>query len=297
MAIGRALPRPLAGALGQMAALGSVWLTPDRRLIVERNLERVYGRRLSPLELRRGVDRTFAAYARYYADTARITTIGDSELDAGFSYDGFGNIEDARAGGIGPILALPHLGSWEWAGMWLIRVPKLPVTVVVEPVEHEELREWMVGYRERLGMDVVELGEGSVSRLVQALRDRHVVCLVCDRDISGDGVEVEFFGERTTLPGGPALLALRTGAPLLPTAVYNRGDVNHAVCRPPLPVERRGRFRDDVVRVTQDLAHALEELIAAAPEQWHVMQPNWPSDTEALAAATAKRSRRFGPLA
>ena len=89
---------------------------------------------------------------------------------------------------------------------------------------------------------------------------------------------VEFFGERTTLPGGPATLALRTGAPVLPSATYFEGRRHHAVIRPPLDVTRTGRFRDDVARVTQALAHELEDLIRAAPEQWHLLQPNWPSD-------------------
>ena len=105
------------------------------------------------------------------------------------------------------------------------------------------------------------------------------MCLLCDRDIEGDGVEVEFFGERTTLPGGPATLALRTGATLLPVAVYFRPGRDHlGVVRPPVPVEREGRLRDDIARITQVLARELEALIRAAPEQWHLLQPNWPSD-------------------
>ncbi len=115
--------------------------------------------------------------------------------------------------------------------------------------------------------------------VLRALRDNRVVCLLCDRDIEGDGVEVEFFGERTTLPGGPATLALRTGATLLPVAVYFRPGRDHlGVVRPPVPVEREGRLRDDIARITQVLARELEALIRAAPEQWHLLQPNWPSD-------------------
>jgi KDO2-lipid IV(A) lauroyltransferase len=98
----------------------------------------------------------------------------------------------------------------------------------------------------------------------------------------GGGTEVEFFGERTTLPSGPATLALRTGAPLLPAAIYFRGRrLHHGVMRPPVPVERTGRLRDDVALVTQLLARELEELIRVAPDQWHLLQPNWPSDVEA----------------
>ena len=94
-------------------------------------------------------------------------------------------------------------------------------------------------------------------------------------------MEVEFFGERTTLPGGPATLALRTGATLLPAAVYFRSGRDHlGVVRPPVPVQRSGRLREDIARITQALAQELEILIRAAPEQWHLLQPNWPSDRE-----------------
>jgi KDO2-lipid IV(A) lauroyltransferase len=92
---------------------------------------------------------------------------------------------------------------------------------------------------------------------------------------------VTFFGERTTLPAGPVTLGLRSGAPVLPTAVYFDGPDRHrGRVEPPLELVRRGRLGDDVAAGTQTLATALEELIAAAPEQWHLLQPNWPSDRE-----------------
>jgi KDO2-lipid IV(A) lauroyltransferase len=120
-----------------------------------------------------------------------------------------------------------------------------------------------------------------------ALRDNQPVCLLADRDLSGDGVEVEFFGEMTTLPAGPATLALRTGAPLVPAGIYFRPRGGHyAKIGPPVPVERSGRLRQDIARITQELARRFEDLIRDAPEQWHLMQPNWPSDRETFDATT-----------
>jgi len=115
--------------------------------------------------------------------------------------------------------------------------------------------------------------------VLAALRDNHAVCLLCDRDLTGDGVPVEFFGERTTMPGGPALTALRSGAPLIPVGCYflPRGRQRLEI-GPPLPTERTAGIRVDVARVTQALAHRFEALIREAPEHWHLMQPNWPSD-------------------
>ena len=100
---------------------------------------------------------------------------------------------------------------------------------------------------------------------------------MCDRDITGKGIPVDFFGSPTTLPAGPATLALRTGAALLPTAVYFEDNGQHrGVVRPPIPTGRSGKLRDDVTVATQRLANELEHLISVAPEQWHVFQPNWP---------------------
>jgi KDO2-lipid IV(A) lauroyltransferase len=108
-----------------------------------------------------------------------------------------------------------------------------------------------------------------------------VVCLLCDRDIQGGGIEVEFFGEKTTLPAGPAMLAMRADSPVFPTAVYFTDEIDghSAIVRPPLDLTRRGSLREDVSAATQQLAKELEVLIARAPEQWHLFQPNWPSDT------------------
>jgi len=251
-----------------------------RRDIVERNLRRVYGAELIEDDLPALVQATFDSYARYYYDSFRLPTMTPTKVDAGFRVEGIEHLDAAMAaGGVGPVLALPHLGGWEWAAAWITRVRGWRLAAVVEELEPPELFDWFLQFRESLGMNIIPLGPDAAARVATAALDGEVVCLLSDRDIGGNGVEVEFFGERTTLPAGPAVMALRTGCPILPTAVYFGDDDGvHGVVRPPLKVTRQGRLRDDVTRVTQDLAHELEELIRRAPEQWHLMQPNWPSD-------------------
>jgi KDO2-lipid IV(A) lauroyltransferase len=128
-------------------------------------------------------------------------------------------------------------------------------------------------------MNVVPLDEAAATGVGAALRRGEVVGLLCDRDLGGDGVEVEFFGERTRLPPGPAMLALRTGAPLMACCVLFEGDHHRGIILPPIDTSRRDGLRKDVARITQDLADALASLVRRAPEQWHVFQPNWPSDS------------------
>jgi KDO2-lipid IV(A) lauroyltransferase len=262
-----------AGALGTAFSVSM----RGRRSMLERHLKRA-DPSLSGWRLRRAVDGAFDSYARYYVESFRLPSLSAERVEAGFTVDGYENITDGAAAGNGVILALPHLGGWEWAGRWMAEQGHA-MTVVVEPLQPPELFDWFAALRNSLGMSVVPLGPGAAAACLRALRDNGVVCLLCDRDLQGGGVGVEFFGERTTLPAGPATLALRTGAALLPTAVYFGGPRGHrAWVRAPLTVERSSSLRVDVGRLTQALAYSLEELIRVAPQQWHLLQPNWPSD-------------------
>jgi KDO2-lipid IV(A) lauroyltransferase len=266
--------RVLARGLGRVVARTS----SGQRTVVERNLRRIHGPGYPPELIRRETDHVFESYARYWLDTLRLPSLTPAQVEAGFTHVGMDRVASALEAGTPPILALPHVGGWEWAGRWLVHVRGWPVAAVAEQLEPPELYDWFLDLRNRLGMSIIPLGPSAASGVSAALASGSIVCLLADRDISGAGIEVEFFGETTRLPGGPALMALRSGSPLLPTAVYFEGDRCHAVVDPPLDTTRRGKLREDVTRVTQDLARAMEAQIRRAPDQWHLLQPNWPSD-------------------
>lgn len=278
----RAVPLPLLVAVAE--ALGTN-VAPRFMRDKERQLRRHVARARPDFDqatIEAAARRGFGSYARYWAESFRMPGLPAATIDRGFSVTGYENIEHALDRGIGPILVLPHLGGWEWAAAWLNRVKGEQVAAVVERLEPDDLFDWFVELRAAYGIDVIPVGADAMGRLVRAIRAKRIVCLLSDRDISGSGIEVEFFGERTTLPAGPALLAKRTGAPLLPTAVYFRGRGGHhgRVGTPILP-DPDLKLRDDLARITQELATALESLIAAAPDQWHLLGPNWPSDLDA----------------
>jgi KDO2-lipid IV(A) lauroyltransferase len=275
--VARLLPSPAARLAGRAIGMGLATTDAQRRKVVERHLRRIHGGTLSTVALHREVQRAFDSYARYWVESFRLPGLSPDDLDAGMTHEGLEHVIQARAGGKGVILALPHLGGWDFGGAWLA-TQGFPITVVVEPLEPREMFEWFASFREKLGMTVVPLGPEAGGAVMKALRGNELVGLLCDRDIAGGGVEVEFFGEKTTLPAGPITIALRTGAPVLPTTVYFDGNGHHGFVRPPLDLTRHGSLRDDVARLTQVLAHELEGLISKAPEQWHVFQPNWPSD-------------------
>jgi lauroyl/myristoyl acyltransferase len=276
--VANALPGPAAVLAVRLAGLGAALVMPGRRAVVARHLWRVYGPELDGLALKAKVASTFGSYARYWLESFRLPSMDAGELAAQMtSWEGLGHLEDALERGRGAIVAMPHLGGWDFGGAWLASVG-YPATVVVEALEPPELFAWFIALRRSLGLTVVPHDNAAGPVLLRALRADQVVALVCDRDLTGSGAAVDFFGERTTLPAGPATLAIRTAAAILPTAVYFDGSGHHGVMRPPVPVERTGSLRADVARITQLLAAELESLIRRAPEQWHLLQPNWPSD-------------------
>ena len=244
-----------------------------------RHLSRASHGELSGLALERAVSTAFDSYARYWLEMFRLPNLSQDTIRKYLTVDGYEQIEAALGEGKGAIVALPHLGGWEFAGAWMWAAKRQRLVVVVEALEPPELFDWFVGLRSAMGMEVVAAGPDTATTVLRALRENRIVCLVSDRDLSGDGIEVEFFGERTTLPAGPAMLSMRSGAPIFPVAVYFTDKrLHHAVVRSPIDMSRHGKLRADIERMTQDLATSFEALISAAPQQWHLMQPNWPSD-------------------
>jgi lauroyl/myristoyl acyltransferase len=274
-----ALARPTARATGRVLMRAMT----GRRRMIGRHLQRVFGPDSSPEDVRRAVTAAFDSYALYWLEAFRLPKESPESLEARFEHDGIEHLDEALTGGRGVVLAAPHLGSWDMAGAWLAARYHLPAAVA-EPVEPPELFDWFCALRRAVGVEVVPLGDGVAGATLRILEENRIVGLICDRDLGGRGVEVEFFGEVTTLPGGPATLALRSGAPIVPAAAYFLPEGRHRIVfRAPLDTTRRGRVSEDVTRITQDLARELESLVRAAPEQWHLMQPNWPSDHEAAA--------------
>ena len=222
------------------------------------------------------------SYGRYYAEALWARGKRVDELRSHTIVDGVEQIIGAREEGRGMIYGLPHVGNWEVAAPVSVDV-KVPVVAVAENLPNRRITGWFTKMRADFGIEVVLATGGTevMRKLEAALAANKAVALLADRDLKRRGVEVVFFGEETTLPPGPATLALRTGAPLLPVASYYDGDDGYrVVIRPAIPVPAEGTRSEKVRTMTQALASEMESLIRAAPQQWHLVQPNWPSDRE-----------------
>ncbi|MET0831956.1 MAG: phosphatidylinositol mannoside acyltransferase [Acidimicrobiia bacterium] len=273
-------PEPVARRTGEGLGWAGSFVAPGRLALVRRHLARVVGEEEATTRRAR---RMFASYGRYWAEVFWVTPRRVTDILATSRLINAERLEAAAQSGRGVILALPHTGNWESAGA-ASASHGAPVLAVAEALPNRRLIEWFVDLRRKVGMEVV-LADGDrqlTATLVRRLKGGGTIALVSDRDLSGRGVAVTFFGEQTTLPAGPATLAERTGAILLPVGCYFApGRGNRFVIEEPIAVPDLPTREERVVATTQALAEVMEEVIRRAPEQWHLFQPNWPSDRAA----------------
>jgi KDO2-lipid IV(A) lauroyltransferase len=180
------------------------------------------------------------------------------------------HVRDAYAQGRGVVVPLPHLANWDWAGAWACATG-MPLTTVAERLRPERLYDEFVAYRRTLGMTILPLtgGEAALPRLEAWLHGGGLVCLLADRDLSRTGVEVQLCGAPARMPRGPALLARRTGAPLVPVTLHYSGNDLTVRFHPPVP---HAPGPEGLVAMTQGVADAFTVALRAHPEDWHMMQ-------------------------
>lgn len=276
----KALPEPAARRLFDAAA-DRTWRQQGQGVRQLRaNIARVLDDdRLSELDAiaHEGVRR----YMRYWCETFRLPSWSVDRVNSSFRLvEGLDLLDGAVAAGRGAIMVSPHMGNWDLAGAWACSRYGGLVTVA-ERLKPEGLYDKFVAYRESLGMEVHPLGDPDVIRtLVRRLREGRLVCLVADRDLTQTGVAVDFFGETASMPAGPAVMSMMTGAPLMPVALWHTetgvdGQVGAAI---PIPADgdRESRIR----RMTQGMADAFAASIRAHPQDWHMMQRLWTADLE-----------------
>lgn len=272
------LPKKAALWLG--SAMGRIWHLFDRsrRDMATRNMRRVLGPDGDATAASRAV---MESYGRYLAEALWARGHRVPDMLANTETDGLDMVIQAHNEGRGMIYALPHMGNWEAAAPVAVNLG-IPVVAVAEDLDNQRITEWFTKLRAEFGIEIV-LATGRVEvmrNLEKAIANNKAVALLSDRDLKGRGVEVELFGEKTTLPAGPATLAVKTGAPLFPVATYFEGDGHRVVVRPRLSIPPAESRTEQVQLLTEELALELEKLILEAPQQWHMVQPFWSSDRE-----------------
>ncbi len=276
----RALPRPLVAKVFAAGADRAATRRGPAAQQLRRNLRRVVGADVADADLDALVRAGLRSYARYWMETFRLPTLSPPRLQREFLLDGVNLLADAVAAGTGCVVALPHSGNWDHAGAWVC-AQGMPLTTVAERLKPERLYQRFLAYRETLGMRIIPTVGGArppLDVLVESLGQGHIVPLLADRDLSARGIEVDFFGGRARMPAGPALLTLRTGAPLFTASLWYEPGRGRGRIDGPLPVPTTGSLDDRVRELTQTIADHLGRGIAENPQDWHMLQRLWLDD-------------------
>ncbi|MBA2416911.1 MAG: phosphatidylinositol mannoside acyltransferase [Geodermatophilaceae bacterium] len=283
----KALPEPVARTLFQTAADLAVRRSGSGVGQLRANLRRVLGPSTPEATLEELVRRGMRSYARYWRETFRLPVMDPVDVMARTEVTGWEHVDGVRSAGRGIVAALTHSGNWDAAGIVYRDHLGEPFTTVAERLRPEALYDRFVAYRERLGMEVLPLTGGErpvASVLTERLRAGRCVCLLADRDLSAQGMPVQFFGETATVPPGPALLAATTGAALVPMngSFTENGWRMHFSAEVEIPIT--GRLRERVATATQALMTVFEGGVSAHPEDWHMLRPLWTADRPARAS-------------
>ncbi|HEY8534460.1 MAG TPA: phosphatidylinositol mannoside acyltransferase [Micromonospora sp.] len=277
----RALPHPVAAALFRA---GADRMYRRRGPGVQRlaaNLRRVVGPEMPEAEFEELVRAGLRSYARYWLEVFRLPSLSREQILHSVRVDGEDEFFRAARAGRGVVIALPHAGNWDAAGAW-VAAHGFPLITVAERLKPEGLYRRFVAFREQLGIEIIPTSGSArppIDLLTERLRAGYVVPLLADRDLSARGIEVTFFGGRTRMPVGPALLALRTGAPLYVVSMWYEADVVRAELVGPLAVPENGSLDERLRRLTQQIADQLAAGIARHPQDWHMLQRMWLDET------------------
>ena len=270
------LPRSWAYALAVVASRIAWWFSPLARPRLEYNLTIACPELANdPKELRRISRLNFRNHAKAYADLMQLPMARVEAMRQRLKVQGLEHLEEARAAGKGVLVVSCHMGSYEVvAAIWSATLA--PVSFFAEELEPRALFQWYRDTRARLGISVLTLDHGGIRKVLEALRDQEMVITAIDRDITGTGHVMPFFGKPAPIPLGPAAMALRLGTPLLPVCVYRLPDDSYMAEGAPLIYARStGNARDDQVRATEALLRQIEVFIQKHPEQWHVPHRIW----------------------
>ncbi len=277
------LPESWSQSTFRLCADLAWWRRGPSVRVLEGNLRRVIGSQAPGDQLRALSRQAMRSYARYWLEAFRLPVMPADLLAAGVHDSGhLRSALEYLAAGRGVVFALPHMGNYELVGAWVIAKGTGPVTVVAERLKPESLYHRFVAFREGLGIEVLPAsgGDQRFGILAQRLRAGKPIGLLCDRDVTGTGIEVEFFGETARMMGGAAALAVQTGAALMPVILWFEGDHWGVHVHEEIAVPAGGDSKQQAAAMMQQVACLFEAGIRAHPQDWHMLQRVFTADLD-----------------
>jgi KDO2-lipid IV(A) lauroyltransferase len=263
---------PLAALLGRCA----FYALPRRRRIALQNYGQVLGLPSDHRLTKRTARHAFGNYAKLIADFLLMVSLSPEAIRRLVRTEGVEHLDRALAHGRGAIAVTAHVSNWDILAA-AAAVRGYVVNAVTEELPGSRFNSLVIQSRERIGMRVIPLASsGAVRAIMKALGRNEVVALASDLYRGDHGVRVTLFGRPLSLPAGPAAIALKTGAPLVPVWVRREPDNRYvAEVEAPIEVSRGGDRTRDIQLTTERIAQFFERIIRRTPDQWFVFLPLW----------------------
>ncbi|MEY3506341.1 MAG: hypothetical protein RI898_1094 [Actinomycetota bacterium] len=228
---------------------------------------------LNEIELETLVAQSMSSYMRYWCDTFRIQKWSTERIRKTVTTTNENLLLDPMKDGRGVVVALPHSGNWDHAGAYFCSLG-IPLVTVAERLKPEALFQKFLRHRESMGFEVLSLDSRSFITLVKRAKEKRLIALVADRDLSHSGIDVNFFGSNARMPAGPALLAVKTGIPLIVAHVsYTQTGIHIDFHEVQVPTQ--GSETERIEETVQMTAQLFSVGIAQHPEDWHMLQRIW----------------------
>jgi lauroyl/myristoyl acyltransferase len=282
------LPEPVVRRTGIWAGSFASRRSGSKKPLLTSHMRRVLGAEATDAEIESAVDGMYRSYGRYWAETLWFRPRRRDQIIDATDRVNFGPVHEAKAAGRGIVFVLPHVGNWEIAGV-IADDLGLNLMAVAEDLPNQKITDWFIDVRAEFGIDIVLTSDPARrSKMIRRLKEGGALALLADRDVTGTGVIVEFFGEETMVPAGPVALAELTDSVVLPVvAFFKEGRGYRIEVGNPIEMPEGGTRSERIKEGTQRVAEAIEDQIRKNPSQWHLFQPNWPSDAEASGASTS----------
>jgi KDO2-lipid IV(A) lauroyltransferase len=268
----RTLPESAAYSLFDRGARFLVKRNPKSVARLRSNLVRVKPE-ATESEMQQLLADAMSSYMRYWCDTFRFPNWDKERINSTVTVTRENLLLDGIASGRGVIVSLPHAGNWDHAGAYFC-LKGIHLVTVAEHLKPEKLFLKFLSYRQAMGMEVLPLDGRVLGTLAQRLRQGALVALVADRDLSRSGIDVTFFGGPARMPAGPALLAMKTSAPLI-TAFVSYTDSGIHIDFNEVAIPNSGSDEDRVLGIVQRMAKQFEDGISVHPQDWHMLQRIW----------------------
>jgi len=229
--------------------------------------------KLDALTLETLVAQAMSSYMRYWCDTFRIQNWSTDRIRKTVTTTNDHLLLDPMRDGRGVVIALPHSGNWDHAGAYFCSLG-VPLVTVAERLKPEALFQKFLKHRESMGFEVLSLDSRSFATLVRRAKEKRLIALVADRDLSQSGIDVQFFGENARMPAGPALLSIKTGIPLV-VAHVSYTDTGIHIDFHSVEVPTSGTESERISATVQLTADLFARGISEHPEDWHMLQRIW----------------------